>query len=261
MIINPYRHSSGSGAFDTTSFAYGGLDDYSTNANVFDTIAADPHGLNIKWSTSLWVKLDDMSSNKYLYWMHGAGNAAIAELYVISTGQVRAFMTGSGSNWSRSAAGAITLDNWHNVTMVYDSTLGRYSRQKVYVDGSLTGHQSNFYQANHVESTGIFVGATNMMGSPAGTMSGNINEMALWYGDALTQAQVQDIYNSGGPALDLEDITGLPSPTLWFRSENAVWNNSDPTDEYFLMTDEMGSGKQIRTNNMPEASRDADVPE
>lgn len=256
MIINPYRHF---GSFeDTTSWALGGLDDYLDSTTAFDTIQADSGmGADVKWSVVFWLKLDNLTGDQYLYDIRDGSGTLVQNLYVNLNGRLQAFMTGSGSNWSRTATGVITAGNWHLISMVYDGTLGRYDRQKVYADADRTGETSNFYSANHAQSSSITLGATSV---PSNHTEGHINEIAVWYGTALSQGQLEDIYNSGGPALDLTDIDGLPSPTHWFRSENAVWDPSDPTDEHFIINDEMGTAKELKTNNMPEVSRDADVP-
>lgn len=238
--------------FDTTSWALDGVDDYLRNVVSFDTVQADPGGgANVKWSVVFWAKLDNLTGTQYLYDIRN-GTTLIQNLYVMNTGQLRAFMTGSGSNWSRTATGVITAGNWHLISMTYDGTVGRYDRQKVWVDADRTGETSNFYSANHVQSDTITLGATNGLSDHT---TGHINEIAIWYGTALSQAKLEDIYNSGGPALDLDNISGIPSPTNWFRSENATWDGTD-----YTMIDETGSGKNIKTNNMAEASREDDVP-
>ena len=245
-------------AFDITSWALGGVDDYLTNTVSFDTIQADAGmGANVKWSVVFWVKLDAISGSQYMYQIRDAAGSSIQTLLVNSGGRLDAFMTGNGSNWSRTANGVVTAGNWHLISMVYDGTLGRFDRQKVYVDADRTGEASNFYSANHPQSGYITFGAT---GAATNHMGGHMNEIGIWYGTALSQSQLEDIYNSGGPALDLDTIDGVPSPTHWFRSENAVWSGPDPGGEHYLMTDEMGTGKKIRTNNMDEASRETDVP-
>lgn len=245
-------------AFDTTSWALGGLDDYLANTVPFDTITADPgSGADRKWTIAFWVKVDNLAATQYLYHIRDISGTLVQQLTLGTTGQLQAFMTGSGSNWTRSPVGAITIGNWHFVTMVYNGTLSRYTRQKVYVDADRTGATSNFFSANHAQSYYINLGSA---GTLSNFLGGNLNEIAFWYGTALTQAQVTSIYNAGGPALDLNTIDGLPSPTHWFRSENAVWSGPNPGGEHYLMDDEMGTPKKIRTNNMPESSKEEDVP-
>lgn len=244
--------------FDKTSLLYDGTDDYVINTVSFDTIASDPgFGADRKWSVVFWLKVDNLTATQQIYSINDISGNNVQVLSLGTDGKLQAFMAGSGSNWTRSPVGAIAIGNWYLVSMVYDGTLGRYTRQKVYVDADRTGATSNFFNGVHSQSNTITLGATFALNNNLG---GNLNEFALWYGTALTQTQLESIYNSGGPALDLTTISGLPTPTNWFRSENAVWSGPDPGGEHYLIDDEMGTGKKIRTNNMLESSRVNDVP-
>jgi hypothetical protein len=207
-IVPPLNTS----VFDTTSWALAGGDDHLKNTVAYNTIVADDSSVSpsgAKWSVVFWVKLDAISGTQYLYDIRDATGTLVQHLYVISTGQLRAFMTGGGSNWSRSASGAVTAGNWHLISMTYDSSINRYDRQKVWVDADRTGETSNFLAANHAQSADITLGATYAV---SGAMEGHLNEIAIWYGTALTQTQLEAIYNSGGPALNLDTISGVPSP-------------------------------------------------
>ncbi len=253
--------------FDLTSWTLNGQDDYLKNNNTFNTIAADnsstaPSGA--KWSTSLWVRVPEveMGYAKTIYFIsNGANeNIEITRLRYIGIGRIEARIAGNSANYTYSPVGAMTPNVWHHIVVTYDSTLTRYQRLKIYVNGSTAGSTSNFYRANHGESTSLFLGATNEMGSTAGYYEGNINEFAMWYGIALDQVQVSSIYNSGGPAKDLENTNNLPVPTNYFRSENANWISTDPADEHYTVTDNMVAGKTIRTKNMPQSSIVSEVP-
>ena len=85
-IVPPLNTS----AFDTTSWALGGIDDNLRNTFPYTTIAADdssssPSGA--KWSVVFWAKLDAISGTQYLYDIRDAAGALVQNLYVISTGQ------------------------------------------------------------------------------------------------------------------------------------------------------------------------------
>ena len=83
-------------------------------------------------------------------------------------------------------------------------------------------------------------------------MGGHINEPAIFYGYAATDAELLDLYNSGA-ATNLNNHSTVP--TNWFRSENATYDGTDWT-----VTDEMGTGKTVVSNNMEIGDRDSDVP-
>ena len=143
------------------------------------------------------------------------------------------------------------------VTVRYDSTIAnRYQRLQIRVNAATpSGHTSNFYRANHAISENIHLGTNYAENSP---MEGHLNEFAIFNGYYATDADITNLYNSGA-ATDL-NTTLSTTPTNWFRSENAVWDNTDPADEHYDLTDEMGTGKTLRTYNMEQADRDSDVP-
>lgn len=246
--------SGGTQFVDETSFFFDGVDETIQNpsglANQYNTIQADAgSGANVKWSVSFWVKCDTLSSNHTLYYISDSTGTLIQYLIVQSSGKLQAFLSGSGSNWTRSATGAITTGSWFHVAMVYNGTLNRYSRQKIYVNGSTSGSTSNFYSANHGQSANIY------LGSRAGTASylnANINEFAVFYGTALTTAEVVTLYNNG-QATNLNDFT--TPPVNWYRSENATWNGT-----IWTMPDVNATGPNIESVNMQQTSLKNDVP-
>ena len=254
MLLSTHGLQPKSASFiDETSWDLDGVDEKLANptgiANQYTTIQADAGmGANVKWSVSFWVKLDTMETNDMFYKITDSTGATIQILYVNVVGRLTAFMTGSTSNWTRSANGAISTGSWFHVAMVYDGTLGRYSRQKIYVNASTSGSTSNFYSANHPASTGINIGA----GVSSLFINGHINEFAVFYGTALSAADVTTLYNSG-TATDLNEFT--TPPTNWYRSENATWDGTKWT-----MPDANANGPNLESENMQEASRTNDVP-
>lgn len=243
-----------SGFEDTTSFALDGVDDFLNNTNSFDTLPADNSSggaSGAKWTINMWVKFDSISGNQYIYYISEAGGALVTYLFVNGSGRLQAFIAGSGSNWTRSGNSVIAAGTWYMITVKYDSTIAsRYSRLRIRVNGAApTGHISNFLAANHAISENIHLGTNFAENSP---MEGNMNEPAIFNGYYASDAELLDLYNSGA-ATNLNDHSTVP--TNWFRSENATWDGTD-----YNLTDEMGTGKTIKTNNMAEASREADVP-
>ena len=246
---------SSSGFEDTTSFALDGVDDFVESNVTFDTFTAhDDTTGTAKWTINIWVKFDSLVGTKYIYYISEPGGALVTYLYVNSTGRLQAFTAGTANNWSR-VNGAVTTGNWYMISVVYDSTLNRYSRQKIYINGAVpSGHQSNFQNGSYNASGNIHLGINYSENAP---IAGNINEPAIFMGYAATPAELATLYNSGA-ATNLNDHSTVP--THWWRSENAVWDNADPADEHYDLTDEMGTAKTLRTYNMAEASREADVP-
>ena len=239
------------GFADTTSWAIDGVDEFLSNSNTFDTIPVDDGSSGVKWTTNVWVKFDVIDATHYVYSINEADGTLVAYLVVTANGRLQAFVAGNGSNWTRSGIGSISTGTWYMVSVVYDSTFwSRYGRLKVRINGATpTGHGSNFLQANAGASANIHLGCTI---SQTSHMNGHINEPAIFYGQAFTNAELTDLYNSGA-ATDLNENT--PAPTNWFRSENATWDGSK-----YTMSDEMGTGITIISNNMEEEDRDSDVP-
>ena len=243
-----------SGFEDTTSWALDGSDEFLDNSNSFNTLPADDSSSSAsgaKWTINMWVKFDSISGNQYIYYISEAGGTLVTYLFVNGNGRLQAFVTGSSSNWTRSGNSVISAGTWYMISVKYDSTISnRYQRLRIRVNGATpTGHVSNFLAANHAISENIHLGTNFAENSP---MEGNINEPAIFNGYYASDAELLDLYNSGA-ATDLN--THSTVPTNWFRSENATWDGSK-----YTMTDEMGTGKTIISNNMEEADRDSDVP-
>ena len=96
-------------------------------------------------------------------------------------------------------SGTLSLDTWHTVTAVYNSTTQMLSG---YVDGSLigvaTGVTALVSQANSSNATTGGEDYYFNMGRWNGSnyYDGNVDDVRM-YNKALTQAQVQAIHNSG----------------------------------------------------------------
>jgi len=243
-----------SGFEDTTSWALDGVDEFLDNSNSFNTLPADDSSSSAsgaKWTINMWVKFDSISGNQYIYYISESGGALVTYLFVNGNGRLQAFVAGSSSNWTRSGNSVIASGTWYMISVKYDSTeSSRYSRLKIRVNGAIpTGHVSNFLAANHAISENIHLGTNFAESAP---MEGNINEPAIFNGYVASDAELLNLYNSGA-ATDLNAHSTVP--TNWFRSENAIWDGSK-----YTMTDEMGTGKTIITNNMEQADRDSDVP-
>ena len=237
------------GLFDTTSWALDGSDDYLVGTSYNTFAAHDDDTGTAKWTINLWVKFNSLSGTKYIYYISESGGTLVTYLYVNSTGRVQAFTTGEASNFTR-ANSAVTTGTWYMISVVFDSTLGRYSKQKLYINGAVpSGHTSNFDKADYNASGNIHLG-TNY--AENANIDGFINEPAIFIGYAASESELLGLYNSG-VATNLNNHSTVP--TNWFRSENAVWDGTD-----YTMTDEMGTGLTVKTENMDQVDRNTDVP-
>ena len=242
--VNQGALDGGGGGFaDTTSLLYDGVDDYQ-DVSPFSTIDSLQ-----KVSWSMWVKVNSLSTQMFFSSYHSGGWVSLG--YLSSAGEVIANIQGSGSNWTRTNTGAITVGSWHHVCFVYDETINRYQKLKIYVDG-VRNNSSNFYAGSLPTGTTMFIGSNS---SGANNLDGNLNEFAIWGGTALSSIEVNEVYNLG-TANDLKTLPTAPNPTNWYRSENALWLGG----AYYQTSDEMGNGAKLISRNMVEASRVNDVP-
>lgn len=241
----------GSAFADTTSWELDGTDDYliGTSYNTFPAhnAASDDES----WTINTWVKFDSISGNQYIYYISESGGTLVTYLFVNGDGRLQAFVTGNGSNWTRSGNSVIAADTWYMLSVKYDSTeSSRYARLKIRVNGAApSGHTSNFLSANYGASGNIHLGSNY---AESNIMGGHINEPAIWMNYVASDSELLSLYNSGA-ATNLNSHSTVP--TNWFRSENAVWDGTD-----YTMTDEMGTGLTVKTDNMSQASRTTDVP-
>lgn len=229
--------------FDTTSMLYDGFDDYLQNSSTFDTLDS-----NTQFSISVWVKVNSLQQGFIFHSSNPAGTGAQVYMFMRSTGRIDVFSAGSGSNWTRSTTNLVA-GSWYHIVMTLDQTTGnRYTMQKIYIN-EVEGDTSNYFGGNMGNGNILNIGR-NFTG--ASYLDGLVNELAIWSGHPLSQAEVTEIYN-GGTANDLNNVN--TPPTSWYRTENGTWSGSEWT-----LTDEMGNGTDLTSVFMVEANRTTDVP-
>ena len=234
-----------SGWEDVTSFYLDSVDDKLITRTTWDTFDNTNY-----FSISMWIKVTDLSATRTIWNSQEASNYQTS-ISINTLGRVSGAVTGSSSNWTRSADGVITVGNWHHIVMTLDNTISRYSKLKIYVDNSRAGATSNFYNAVIGTGTFAYIG-----GSPGGSAYGHINEIAVWGDYTLTPAEVTAIYNNGIPT-NLEETQGLTRmPLNWVRSENATWNGR----EFVVDNYDDASSEQWLSLNMAEDQIQNDVP-
>lgn len=237
----------GGGFADTTSFLLDQVDDRLETTTNFSAIDGTTN-----FTISMWIKVDSLSATQRLFRCDDTSRALFLYGFIRTSGQIDVWSQGSGSNWSRTTAvNYITVGSWFHITMVLDSSApSRYNKQRIYVNSN-QGYTSNYYTPNIGTGAELSIGG-DLTG--AHSIDGNVNEFAVWGSTALTQAQIDEVYNSGS-ANDLKTLPTAIPPTNWWRSEKATWLGS-----VFEMDDEMGTGLKLITRNMAEASRVNDVP-
>ena len=237
-------------SFDLTSYAYDGLDDYQeTNAwNTIDNAS--------EFTISLWVKVNSLATTQAILRGYETGTAVNMYMNINTDGKIEVWSGGSGSNWTRSVVGAVTVGQWYHVVMrLADPTVNRYYRQKIFINGVWSSGGSNYNGGTIPSGTTLGVGANYNYSHPAYfyPTNGNINELAIWGSNALTDAQIVELYNNG-KASNLNALPTAPAPTNWFRSESGIFKTQWSTP------DGIGSPMLLTSRNMGLASRVSDVP-
>lgn len=243
LKINQGGINQGSGFQDTTSFLLDGTDEAFDSASSFPSLEAA-----MNYSISCWVYLTSLKQ-MFVYVGYDSGGGVTHYGYLRSTGEFYVWTGGSGSNWSRGTISVIP-NQWNHLCMTLDRSLNRYVAQKVYVNGQY-GMTSNYFGNDVNLTTSFAIGYRQALND--NFYDGNINEFAVWDNHTLSQSEITEIYNSGGPAIDLNAINNPPSS--WYRSEEATWDGNRWT-----MTDKQGNETDMIGRNMQEGSRVNQVP-
>jgi hypothetical protein len=242
----------GSSFADTTSFAYDGVDDYLFAASTWDALDGNLIA-NGGFTISLWVKLDALATTQTLWRSWDSGGNVQTAISVFSTGMVQVFTGGSGSNWSRSTIN-IVANQWYHIVFRLDSTnTNRYTKQSLWING-ISGFTSNFFGGTMPDGFGASIGLNGFNNTNA--TNGNINELAVWSGYALTDAEIGNIYNNGA-ANDLADTNIVSrAPNNWVRSEKGTWNGR----EWNVANYDDAANENWLSSGLAEDSRQNDVP-
>ena len=228
------------------SYELDGSDDFIKSVTSFNSLPSSED----YFSTSVWFKADSLLSNHYIYHITDASNNLVTYLLLQSTGRLQAFTAGSSSNWTRSAVGAIVAGQWYHLSVVYDNTVNRYSKQKIYINSSRDGVISNFFNGAFNDSDTLRLGVNSVEGS---NFSGTIDEFAFWPGHAFTASEVDGVYNGATPS-NLDEFS-TPPQNWWRMGEDSIWDGSKWVIPYKMWT-----SISLNTFNMSESSRVSDTP-
>ena len=228
---------------DTTSFQFDGGDEAFISSNNFTSLDGGSY-----MAVSFWVKVPDVSLNNENLIVIDNSSGYTFLLFVRTNGVLDATFTSSG-NFTRSNTGAITDNTWHHVYVRFDGSISsRFSRLRIFVDGSLNHASSNFGNITAVptNSQKLYF-ARNAGGSNYSPIS--LNEIAFY--TSGNDSLPAEIYGTG-KANDLS--TNSITPNNWWRSENATHDGTNWT-----MSDEVNS-VEVVSENMDNTRRKEDVP-
>ena len=227
------------------SYELDGSDDYLKTNSTFSTLNGATY-----LSMSFWVKLDSLSTTQYFIKSTEDVYSYQTAIYVVNTGMIQANIANNGSNWTRSAVGAITVGNWHHVVITLDNTINRYTKLKIFVDGTQSVGSSNFFNAVIGNGVDLYLGSSE---TPSLFLDGNVDEVSIWNNHTLTPSEISTLYNNGVPT-NLDEFS-TPPQNWWRMGEDSIWDGSK-----WVIPDKMGTSISLNTFNMSESSRVSDTP-
>jgi len=184
---------SNDGTFYNPSFSSGGK---VNNCALFDGSSkyiSVPHDPSINptpiMSYEMWVQISDPNKAGW-QWIAEKGNSSIYSFQIVYNGSGY-LRLGVGINNNSSVSADIhdtfIPNTWYHIAFTYDGTF-----LKAYLNGNLVATRSGTGTINNVNAP-LYFGTNPNIGSYFG---GLIDEPAI-YNVALTQAQIQAIYNAG----------------------------------------------------------------
>ena len=227
---------SGSSFSNTWSADFAEGDEYFTMASTLDP------GEDCTFSA--WLYPTDLSSGSCIIGHSGT----VSYFYIWSTRQVGLGGTGQ-TTYGTFTNTLVTLDDWNHVVFTKGGTDGRDIVG--YINGSETESMTWGIYTNPYPP---FNQIGKYSSSTTNNWNGNMDEIAVWNGTTLSAAQVTSVWNGGAPG-DLDAITGLASPTHWWRMGE---NNSPSAGVGISAVTDMGTGgnnlTQSTAANQPVAS-------
>lgn len=185
ILNNPYGKFNNKGIFVSAS---------SNNISVTDASSLKPTG---NFSAGGWFKTTTTGANQILMASYSANaNAAGFFLNIDDVSNHMYFRIGNnaGTNISQTNSATITDGRWHLAVAVWDGT-----NAHMYIDGvdsaGAYGGTPTYNTPNYVR-----IGCNNNTGTDVNFFNGDIDDVFLLNGTALTLGQVQELYRLGGVA-------------------------------------------------------------
>ena len=182
-------------------------------------------------SVSVWVKLDSMSGNGFIFQLSpetGTTNLVLL-LWNNAAGRIRGNIKVSGvTNVVNSQAGLENDGNWHHVafTWQYGSKTSSDNECKIYIDASLKATDAIGNTWNDGNGPAIVGFGRNHPPGNTNPFNGHMNDIAL-FNDKLTASEITSIYNSGSP----KDESGHSGLVAYYTMENYSDNDTTLADD------------------------------
>jgi hypothetical protein len=202
-----------------------------TNAGV--KVPASPSlnlGLSGGFTIETWINPSNSAlRGPLLEWNNGSGNWGVHFWVAPDTsGQLFANIVDSGGGWHRitTSGGVIASNVFQHVAVTYDKNTGVAT---LYRNGVVVAQQT-LGSFTPLTTYDLYVGR-RISGAPGdvATFSGLIDEPSV-YNRALTQSEIQAIYNADGAGKCVSSPSCTPPPTnliSWWRGESNTLDSAD----------------------------------
>ncbi len=209
---------------------------------VSDTNILSPHvGIYGEITISAWVKLNSYPSTalqgRIPIVAKGDGNNWEYALYVYQDHKAGfSVWQSSGSSYKEISGGNLALNTWYHITGV----LKKGVFERVYVNGALVAESTSGFSGSTTNGTSPLYIARR--GSGNNYLNGHVDEAKI-FANALTQTQIQSIYNNESADKNYDGSPRNPTncfltPIAEYRLEELSWNGT------------LGEVKDISSNNL-----------
>jgi len=174
------------------------------------------------------------TARTFTWWQKGVG-ASLRTVWSFANQRAYFF----GANFYVSGTGLTSLNGtsvrsttvWQHWAAVVTSAGWNY----LYMNG-VERDKNEVNLTTYNETSKLAIACT---ASSAGFCPISVDEVAFWEGTALSQPQVEEIYNTGS-ALDMTTFTGT-APTHWLRMGDAPGDSGGTPDDSGVLIDQMGN--------------------
>jgi len=193
-------------------------------------------------SISVWVKLDSMSGNGFIFQLspeEGTTNLVLL-LWNNAAGRIRGNVkVSNATNVVNSQAGLENDGNWHHVafTWEYGSKTAANNETKLYIDASLKDTDAISGGWNDGNGPAVVGFGRNHPTGNTNPFNGHMNDIAL-FNDRLTASEITSIYNSGSP----KDESGHSGLLAYYTMEGY-------SDEDTTLTDDSSNSYSLTITN------------
>lgn len=198
--------------------------DGSTDALNLDALQADIAS-DTTGSIAMWIEPDVVNSTDFFFTLSDASASTALRMFVQSNGTVRAVLSISGATqWQITSTTALSADTYYHITVVQDGV-----SPELHINGTEEGTldvsvDTTAWMADLTNSDVARLGCENFnSGGNTRFFDGQIDDFRYYQNKALTQAEIDLIYNSGTGS---ESSTFGNSANISYDSVNDLYSPS-----------------------------------